>query len=81
MSYTLYSAENCTQCNFTKKLLDDRGIDYEPIDIDKQPEAREKLKSEGLMSVPVLKDANDELVAVGFRPEILSTLKNKTAIV
>lgn len=81
MSYTLYSTDNCTQCNFTKKLLDDRGIDYTPVNIDEQPEAREKLKSEGLMSIPVLKDEDDELVSVGFQPQILNTLKNKKAIV
>lgn len=74
MSYTLYSADNCMQCNFTKKLLDSRGIDYEPINIDAQPEARAKLKSEGLMSVPVLKDTDDKLVAIGFQPQILNAL-------
>jgi len=74
MTYTLYSADNCMQCNFTKKLLDDRGIKYEPINIDEQPEAREKLKREGFMSIPVLKNQDDQLIAVGFQPQVLNSL-------
>lgn len=74
MSYTLYSADNCMQCNFTKKLLDARGIDYDPINIDEQPEARDALKSEGLMTIPVLKDKAGKLIAVGFQPNVLNAL-------
>lgn len=62
------------QCNFTKKLLDSRGVDYTPVNIDEQPEAREKLSSEGLKSIPVLKDKDDNLIALGFQPQILNAL-------
>lgn len=74
MSYVLYSKENCAQCNFTKKFLEDKGIVPHMVDVDNDPQALAELQEENITSVPVLKDANGLIITIGFQPQILKTL-------
>lgn len=49
---TIYTRDNCPFCDRAKSLLESRGVAYNVIDIEDQPEAREFLIDQGLRSVP-----------------------------
>ena len=49
---TVYSKNNCPFCVQAKNLLTLKGIEYEEIKIDENPEAREFVLSEGHRTVP-----------------------------
>ena len=51
---TVYTRENCYQCKLTYADLDKKGIDYELVDLDKNPDIFTRLKSEGHRALPVV---------------------------
>jgi glutaredoxin len=54
---TIYSKNNCPFCDRAKALLESKGITYNSINIEEQPEHRETLVDLGLRSVPqIFKD-------------------------
>ena len=61
------------QCNFTKKYLDDKGIDYETKDIFDSEEALEEVQKLGFASVPVILAEGLDAFN-GFRPDLLDQL-------
>ncbi len=63
------------QCNFTKKYLEDKGIEFEEINIKDHPEVIEELKLYGFGSMPVVAvDTLDDAWS-GFRPDRLAELE------
>jgi mycoredoxin len=52
----VYTTSWCRDCRAAKKFLDARGIAYEEIDIEKNPEAAQIVMSlnEGMRKVPTL---------------------------
>jgi mycoredoxin len=52
----LYGTAWCRDCQATKRFLDERGIAYEEIDIDKDPAAAEIVMklNDGMRKVPTL---------------------------
>lgn len=70
---TVYSKPNCMQCNFTKKYLDDKGVEYSTLDVFADEEALNYIKSLGFQSLPVVEiDGEDPFN--GFRPDLLAKL-------
>ncbi len=62
----LYSMQHCPFCDRAKRLLDDKEINHEVIDLTSQPEELEKLrKRTGMRTVPQI-FINDELIG-GFQ--------------
>ena len=54
-SITMYGAEWCSDCRRSKKLLDDKGVSYEYIDLEAVPEAAEAaLAISGRTNIPVI---------------------------
>jgi glutaredoxin 3 len=49
---TVYTKNNCPYCDRAKALLENRGITYQTINLEEQPDAREFLVDQGLRSVP-----------------------------
>ena len=51
---TIYTKSWCPYCSAAKKLLDDKGVDFTEIDIEKKPEARAEMiqKAKGRSTVP-----------------------------
>jgi len=49
---TVYSKNNCPFCDRAKGLLESKGVAYEVINIEENPNAREFLVGQGLRSVP-----------------------------
>lgn len=48
------SSPNCFPCRFTKKLLDDLGVEYQERNVADDPEALELAKSLGYTASPVV---------------------------
>lgn len=69
---TVYSKNNCMQCNMTKKELVKLGVDFKEINLDEQPEYIQQVKDLGFSSAPVIQ-TTDETWA-GFQPAKLKAL-------
>ncbi|UXM92541.1 glutaredoxin domain-containing protein [Paenarthrobacter sp. JL.01a] len=82
MTLTLYTQPACSQCNMTKKWLDDpeRGNlkdQYQIIDLTQSPEDLAKVKALGYMSAPVVVAGDKHWY--GFRPDLLAEVTARTA--
>ena len=71
----VYSKPNCMQCNFTKKYLEDKGTEFEEINIKDHPEVIEELKLYGFGSMPVVAIDTLDNAWSGFRPDRLAELE------
>ncbi len=47
MRITIYTRNDCVQCHATKRALENRGFDFEMINVDREPEAAEALRAQG----------------------------------
>lgn len=70
---TVYSKPGCVQCNFTKKFLDNAGIDYTSVDVMADEKGMEEVKSLGFMALPVVTIEGQEPFS-GYRPDKLEAL-------
>jgi glutaredoxin len=52
MTLTIYTKNNCPFCDRAKSLLESRGVAYNTINLEQQPDARDFLVDQGLRSVP-----------------------------
>ena len=50
--YKIYTQNNCSYCVAAKNLLDKKGEQYEEIHLEDNPDAKNKLKQDGLRTVP-----------------------------
>ncbi|MBF0493505.1 MAG: glutathione S-transferase N-terminal domain-containing protein [Candidatus Omnitrophica bacterium] len=71
---TVYSTPMCGYCIRLKQFLDQKGVEYETIDISKDPsKLQELVKKSGQMGVPVT-DIEGKII-VGFdKQEIVEAL-------
>ena len=70
---TVYTKPNCMQCNFTKKYLTEKEIEFQTIDITESEEALAEVKGMGFQAVPVIVTENEEAF-YGFQPDRLAKL-------
>jgi len=52
MSLTVYTKNNCPNCDRAKAMLDNRNVGYVTINIEEDAGARDFLLSQGFRSVP-----------------------------
>jgi glutaredoxin 3 len=64
---TVYSKANCPFCVQAKNLLTLKGIEYDEVRIDLEPEAREFVLSEGHRTVPQIYKDGKVFVEGGFQ--------------
>ena len=57
-------------CNFSKKYLEDRGVEFEEIDVFEDADALAMLRDEGFSQMPVVSMDGD--FHTGFRPDLLA---------
>lgn len=73
---TVYTTNTCAYCLMVKKYLDSKGQDYKVVNLDEQPDQREKvLAISGARTVPVtvIEQENSEpSVTIGWNPNKLS---------
>ena len=63
---TIYSKNNCPYCVQAKNLLKSKGIEFEEINIEETPAAREFIVAEGHRTVPQLYKDGKLLVSGGY---------------
>ncbi|MFH1611756.1 MAG: glutaredoxin domain-containing protein [bacterium] len=69
----LYSTPTCPYCETLKKFFNEKGFEYEEIDVSDNDEAREEMiKKSDQMGVPVLEI--DGEVIVGFEKKRIEEL-------
>lgn len=76
---TVFSKNNCMQCNMVKKWLTDKAVQYKEINIDDEPQYIEEIKAMGFMAAPII--VKDEVSFSGFRPTELAKLIWKLPII
>lgn len=76
MEVTVYTKDNCGQCDMTKKVLDAAGLDYNIVENADEEPLRTQLYDEGYRSFPVVKPEGEEGWA-GFRPDLIKSLALK----
>lgn len=66
---------SCTPCKFVDQFLQDKGIEYQSINIEENDDLREKY---GIMSVPVLvladEEGNEISRSTGYNPPQIEAL-------
>jgi len=72
MAVTVYTKDNCVQCEATKRHLDKIDVAYETVNITNNIGALDKLISLGYRSAPVV--VTDEDSWAGYIPEKLDKL-------
>ena len=73
MRITIYTRNDCVQCHATKRALESRGIAFDTINLDEQPEAIDTLRAQGFRQLQVVMAAS--LSWSGFRPDMINRLR------
>ncbi len=72
----LYTTPTCAFCSVVKKYFEDKGIEYQEVDVSEDEEGLEKMQEKtGQMSVPVI--LIDEEAVVGFDKKKIEKLLEK----
>lgn len=75
---TVFTTNTCGYCAMVKKYLDNKGVKYEVVNLDEQPEKQAEVYAKsGALTVPVtLVESEDstEQVVVGFNLPRLASL-------
>lgn len=67
----ILTTNNCVQCEYTKKRLAQKGVDYREINVDGNEAVRELLVKTGLTQMPVV-------MWSGFKIDAISALASVT---
>ena len=77
MAITVYTKPSCVQCTATYRALDNKGIEYEVLDLSVDEGALEAVKALGYLQAPVV--ITDEDHWSGFRPDKINELAERLA--
>lgn len=72
MSVTVYTKPACVQCTATYRALEQRGIEFNVVDLSQDQEAYNTILGLGYRQVPVIVTADDHWA--GFRPDKINAL-------
>lgn len=56
---TVYTKNNCQPCKFTKRKLEEKGINYHEVNVDSKPGAVEIIQALGFQQAPVVIVSDD----------------------
>lgn len=76
MSVRIYTKNRCMPCKLTKRMFDESGIEYEEINMEENPDEREKVANAGFVSAPVV-EVDGDFVTSGFKPETVKQIINE----
>ena len=72
---TVYSKDNCVQCDRTKAWLNKNDVPFDEVDLITNPTTLEAFKEEGFSSAPIVtvktSDPDVEFIWAGFIPDNL----------
>ena len=77
MAITVYTKPSCVQCTATYRALDNKGIEYEILDLSVDENALEAVQALGYLQAPVV--ITDEDHWSGFRPDKINELAQRLA--
>ena len=66
----LYSKPGCVQCRATQRAFDNRGVNYNYVDLSESPEALERIKSLGYLAAPVVY-VDEDTHWSGHQPQLI----------
>lgn len=72
MQVTVYTTPNCPQCMTTKRFMDKKGIRYEEVALQDNPEKLNEFRDQGYTSAPIV--TTDIKIWSGFRFEKIESL-------
>lgn len=72
MSVTVYSKNQCQQCDATYRALDRKGIEYTVVNVVEDPDAKAYVESLGYLQAPVVVAGDTHWS--GFRPDMVLQL-------
>lgn len=76
MKITVYSKNNCIQCEMTKMWLNQNKIPFESVDVFEHPKKLEEIKSHGFQQLPVVAlDEHFDNAWSGYNLDRLEELK------
>ena len=79
MLIVIYTRNNCVQCHATKKAMESRGLDFEMVNVDLQPDQADSLRAQGFRQLPVV--VAGETSWAGFRPDMINRLRPEPQVV
>jgi glutaredoxin len=73
-SIRLYTTRWCADCRRAKQFLKERGVQYEEVDVDEDPDAEELILrvNEGRRKIPTIEVAGRYFACSPFDPEQLA---------
>ncbi len=75
---TVFTTTTCAYCGMVKKWLDSKGISYNVVNLDEQPEMQKQVyEKSGALTVPITLIENDdstEEVVIGYNLSRLASL-------
>lgn len=75
---TVFTTTTCAYCGMVKKWLDSKGVSYDVVNLDEQPEMQKQVyEKSGALTVPVTLIENDdstEEVVIGYNLSRLASL-------
>lgn len=78
MRITIYTRNDCVQCHATKRAMESRGVEFEMVNIDLDPEAADTLREQGFRQLPVV--IAGETSWSGFRPDMINRLLSASRV-
>jgi len=79
---TVYSKDDCVQCDRTKAWLDKNEVPFDEVDLIANPATLEAFKEEGFSSAPIVTvkttDPGVEFIWAGFIPDNLKKYTHST---
>ena len=73
MRIIIYTRNDCVQCHATRRAMESRGLAFEMVNVDQQPDAADTLREQGFRQLPVV--IAGELRWSGFRPDMINRLR------
>lgn len=78
MRITIYTQNDCVQCHATKRAMESRGLAFEMVNVDHEPEAADELRAMGFRQLPVV--VAGETKWSGFRPDLINRLPSAPSV-
>lgn len=72
MRIIIYTRNDCVQCHATKRAMENRGLAFEMVNLDVEPDEIETLRAQGYRQLPVV--IAGETSWSGFRPDMINRL-------
>jgi glutaredoxin-like protein NrdH len=70
----IYSTNDCVECNYVKKMLEDEGVPFEVRNISESEEFQREVEKFGFMGVPVT--VLGDTAIKGFTQELVELIEN-----